>query len=69
VRTINVRIPADLDRALERVAEREHTSKHALLLRGAQLVVDRAARRDDIDAGLDFVLNHDAELLQRLADA
>jgi predicted transcriptional regulator len=66
---INVRIPDDLDRALEQVAERDHVSKHALLLQGAQLIVERAARRDDIDAGLDFILSHDAELLERLADA
>lgn len=66
---INVRIPADLDLALEQLAERDHVSKHALLLRGAQLVVDRATRQEEIDAGLDFVLNHDAELLKRLADA
>jgi predicted transcriptional regulator len=66
---ITVRIPEDLDTALERVAEREHVSKHALLLQGARLIVHRAARHDDIDAALDYVINHDAELLQRLADA
>ncbi len=66
---INVRIPADLDHALELVAEREHVSKNALLLQGARLIVDRAARRDEIDAGLDHILSHDAALLERLADA
>jgi predicted transcriptional regulator len=66
---ITVRIPDELDRELERVAAEEHVSKHALLLRGARIVVDRAARRDQIDAGLDHVLSHDAELLGRLADA
>lgn len=66
---INVRIPEELDRALEKVAERDHVSKHALLLQGAHLIVERASRRDEIDAGLDFVLSHDAELLERLADA
>jgi predicted transcriptional regulator len=66
---ITVRIPGDLDDALERVARREHVSKHALLLQGARMVVDRAARRDEIEAGLDHVMRHDAELLERLADA
>lgn len=66
---INVRIPADLDAALERIAHDEHTSKNALLLRGARMVVERSARRDEIEAGLDHVLSHDAELLRRLADA
>lgn len=66
---INVRIPEELDLELERLAQREHVSKHALLLRGARIVVDRAMRRDEIDAGLDFVMSHDAELLARLEDA
>jgi predicted transcriptional regulator len=66
---LNVRIPAALDRQLEQVALREHVSKSALLLQGAQLIVDRAARRDEIAAGLDHVLRQDAELLERLADA
>jgi hypothetical protein len=66
---INLRIPEDLDRALELVAEREHVSKHSLLLQGAQLIVDRASRREEIASGLEYVLTHDAEFLQRLADA
>jgi predicted transcriptional regulator len=66
---INLRVPADLDAALESVAAAEHVSKHALLLRGAELVVQRHARRAELDAGFDFVLSHDAELIQRLADA
>jgi len=66
---ITVRIPEDLDAQLEQLAARENVSKHALLLRGARVVVERAARRDEIDAGLDFVMSHDAELLARLEDA
>lgn len=66
---ITVRIPEDLDAQLEQLAARENVSKHALILRGARSVVDRAARRDEIDAGLDFVLSHDADLLTRLEDA
>lgn len=66
---ISVRIPQDLDLALEEVAKREHVSKHSLLLRGAELVVQRSARRDEIDEAVDFVLSHDAELLRRLEDA
>ncbi|MFT4030442.1 MAG: hypothetical protein QM675_11255 [Protaetiibacter sp.] len=66
---ITLRIPEELDVQLEEVAAREKVSKHALLLRGARVVVERAARRDEIDAGLDFVMSHDAELLRRLEDA
>jgi predicted transcriptional regulator len=66
---INVRIPEELDAQLQRVADAENVSKHALLLRGARLVVERSHRRAEIDAGLDFVLSHDEELLRRLEDA
>ncbi len=44
-------------------------SKHALLLQGAELVVRARSRREDINRGMDFVLQHDAELLRRLEDA
>ena len=66
---INVRIPEELDRQLEELAAAQHVSKHALLLQGATLVVARYSRRDEIESGLQFVLTHDAELLQRLEDA
>jgi predicted transcriptional regulator len=64
-----LRIPAELDALLDRVATEQHTSKHSLLLQGAQLIVERASRRAELDRGLDFVLSHDAELLRRLEDA
>jgi predicted transcriptional regulator len=66
---INVRIPEELDRQLEELAAAQHVSKHALLLQGATLIVERYSRRDEIESGLQFVLTHDAELLQRLEDA
>jgi predicted transcriptional regulator len=66
---MTVRLPEDLDRRLETIAAAEHVSKHALLLRGAQLVADRSERRAQVTEAIDFVTTHDAELLQRLADA
>ncbi|MGV3712764.1 ribbon-helix-helix protein, CopG family [Pseudolysinimonas sp.] len=66
---ITVRIPAELDARLDEIAKRQHTSKSALLLQGASWVVERHARNAELDAGLDFVLSHDAELLARLEDA
>lgn len=66
---MSIRIPEELDRQLEELAARDHISKHALLLQSAELMVRSRARRDDLDRGIDFVLDHDAELLQRLADA
>lgn len=61
---MNLRVPEDLDRRLEQLAAEEHTSKSALLLQGAELVLQR-----HIAAGLDFVMSHDAELLTRLEEA
>ena len=66
---MNLRVPEDLDRRLEKLAAEEHTSKSALLLQGAELVLQRQARRREISAGLDFVTSHDADLLKRLEDA
>jgi predicted transcriptional regulator len=66
---LNLRIPEELDRQLEALATAQHVSKHALLLQGATLIVDRYSRRSEIESGLEFVLTHDAELLQRLEDA
>ncbi len=66
---MNLRVPEDLDRRLDELAAEVHTSKSALLLQGAELVLQRHDRGRDIDAGLDFVATHDAELLTRLEDA
>jgi predicted transcriptional regulator len=66
---INIRLPEDLDQQLEQVAAEQHISKSALLLQGARLAVERHARRQEISAGMDFVVDHDAELLKRLEDA
>jgi predicted transcriptional regulator len=66
---LTLRIPEELDRRLDELASREHVSKHALLLQGAELVVRSRGRRDEVDRAIDFVTTHDAELLRRLADA
>ena len=66
---ITIRIPDELDARLDIVAKAQHTSKSALLLQGATWVVERHSRRAEIDAGLDFVLSHDTDLLTRLEDA
>lgn len=66
---MNLRVPMDLDRRLDQLAAEEHTSKSALLLQGAELVLQRHRRSREIGEGLDFVMNHDTELLTRLEDA
>lgn len=42
---MNLRFPEDLDRGLDQVAAEEHTSKSALLLQGAELVLRRQRSR------------------------
>jgi len=66
---INVRIPPQLDEQLDLFAARDHISKHALILQSVDIMVRSRARRDEIDVAVDYVLDHDAELLTRLADA
>lgn len=66
---MNLRVPEELNRRLDLLAAEEQTSKPALLLQGAELVLQRHRRRRDIGEGLDFVMSHDAELLTRLEDA
>ncbi len=66
---MNLRIPADLDARLDALAEAEHTSKSALLLQGAELVIERSTRRRAVVTSPEFVRSHDAELLTRLEDA
>lgn len=66
---MNLRVPEDLDRRLEQLALEEHTSKSALLLQGAELVLQRHRRSRDISAGMARVMSHDGELLKRLGDA
>jgi predicted transcriptional regulator len=66
---MTVRLPEELDRALDEIAAAEHVSKNSLIVQGAALVVARRSRRAMVDEAVDFVLSHDAELLQRLEDA
>ncbi|MBM6621835.1 ribbon-helix-helix protein, CopG family [Micrococcaceae bacterium RIT802] len=66
---MNLRIPEELDRELDRLAEAQHVSKSALLLQGAELVVERHSRRRELDEVFDSVVADHAELLRRLEDA
>lgn len=66
---MNLRLPAELDAQLEALAQRDHVSKHALVLQSVEQLVSMRARRTEIDSGMEFVLDHDADLLDRLADA
>ena len=66
---MTLRLPEELDRELEALAAKERVSKHALVLQAETLLIARRTRRASVDEAVDFVLSHDAELLQRLEDA
>lgn len=66
---MTLRLPEELDRELEELATRDRVSKHALVLQAVTLLIARRNRRAAVDEAVDFVLSHDAELLQRLEDA
>lgn len=66
---MNLRLPELIDQQLAEIATAENTSKHKLLLQGAQMVIHRRGRMAQINEGLAFVQEHDGELLTRLEDA
>ncbi len=66
---MTLRLPDDWDTALDEIARAQHVSKHALVLQGVALVIERQRRRGVVDEALEHILSHDAELLRRLADA
>lgn len=66
---MTLRLPEELDGALEEIAAAEHVSKHALVLQAVEQLVARRRVRDGVDEAVDFVVSHDAELLRRLEDA
>lgn len=66
---MTVRISAELDAQLQKIADARHTSKHSLVLQSVQALVDSATKTDRVLASVDRTLERDAELLQRLADS
>ena len=65
---MTLRLPEDLNAQLSLLAEDRHISKHALLLQAAELLLSRENRRAEISAGLDRLLETDADLIRRLAE-
>jgi predicted transcriptional regulator len=66
---MTVRLPPELDAALEKLAAERHTSKHALLIEGATRVVDSEARVERATGVAASVRDRYADLLSRLEDA
>lgn len=66
---MNLRVSEDGERRPGEPTDKAHTSKSVLLGQVAASEVQRHRSRQQISAGLDFVMRHDAELLKRLEDA
>jgi hypothetical protein len=66
---MNLRVSEDGDRRPSEPTAKAHTSKSVLLGQVAGSDVQRHRHRQEISAGLDFVMSHDAGLLMRLEDA
>ncbi len=66
---MTLRLDASVDARLERLAAQKKAPKSVLVAQAVEELLAREERRAELDAGLDFVLSHDAELLRRLEDA
>nr|WP_320538309.1 hypothetical protein [Pseudarthrobacter sp. IC2-21] len=66
---MNLRVSDDCDCRPDEPTAKAHTSRSALLGQVAGSDVQGHRHRQEISAGLDFVMRHDAGLLKRLDDA
>ncbi|MEH0108213.1 ribbon-helix-helix protein, CopG family [Tersicoccus sp. MR15.9] len=66
---MTLRLPDNLNRALDDIANAEHTPKSALVAEAVRQFIDRRAREARIEEGFAFALTHDREAIDRLADA
>ena len=66
---MTLRFPADLDAALQKIADAQHSSKHSLVVRAVEELVTRETKTDQVMASVERTLARDAELLARLEDA
>lgn len=66
---MTVRLPEELDSALEAIAKQRHTSKHALLIEAADRFTRQESKTERVLASVDETVTEYAELLKRLEDA
>lgn len=63
-----LRLPKDLEHQLADLAEREHSSKHSLMVESVDRLLEERDHRAMVEEGLAYALEHDAKTLERLAD-
>lgn len=66
---LTLRLPEDLDHQLADLAEREHLSKHSLIVESVRRMLEEREHRAMVEEGLAYALEHDAKTLERLADS
>ena len=66
---MTVRIPAELDAQLQKMADARHTSKHALVVQAVEDSVTRDSRTRLVLESVDETSRDYAEAIKRLEDA
>jgi hypothetical protein len=66
---MTLRLTPDEEIILERLARQLGTSKQKALIEAMKLVEQQSAKERRLEEAMQFVLTHDKELMQRLADA
>jgi len=66
---MTLRLSAEEEQILDRLAKQLNLSKQKALIEAMRMVEQESARKRRVDQALHFVLTHDKELMQRLADA
>lgn len=66
---MTVRLPVEIDAALEALARQRHTSKHALLIEAVDRFARQESKTDRVLTSVDEITTEYAELLARLEDA
>ena len=66
---MTLRLTPEEEQILERLALQLGTSKQKALIEAMKMVEQQSAKMRKLDDALQFVLTHDKELMQRLADA
>jgi hypothetical protein len=66
---MTIRLTAEDDQVLERLSLQLGLSKQKALIEAMRMVEHQSQKRRKLDEALKFVLTHDKDLMERLADA
>lgn len=66
---MTLRLTTEEEQILDRLAKQLNLSKQKALIEAMKMVEQDSARKRRVDQALHYVLTHDKELMERLADA